>query len=436
MDDTVAESHEPMPGVPAASPAGRLARLRALDWPPHLLNVLIAVSLGLRIVWLDRPPNKLIFDENYYVNAVRIILDWPVAEGAHYADRPRGLDPNSEHPPLAKLLIAASMRLVGDNGWGWRLPSALFGTLSIPLVYAIARRLGGPPALAVLAAFLYAFDNLVFVHSRLATLDIFLVFFLLLGVCGFLNGRPALAGLAFVAATLCKIGGLYGIGAMVVFEGLRFLRVRFAGGRWSVARLRPLATVLVVYAVALPVLLGLLDRGYSSYKNPVGHLRHIVTYGFALTREGGPQGQESHPWQWLLNEVPMTYLRIDTETRVEGKVTTTRVHTFFRGAMNPYVIFIAPFAIAYAAYAACTRRDDFSFLVLALFAVTYLPFWPAAMLGHRISYIFYFLPAIPAVALGAARLLYAPQLPRVLRWTYIGMVLLAFYAYFPFRRFL
>ena len=73
-------------------------------------------------------------------------------------------------------------------------------------------------------------------------------------------------------------------------------------------------------------------------------------------------------------------------------------------------------------------------MALALFAATYGPFWPAAMLAHRISYIFYFLPTIPAVAIGAAQLLYAPQVPRALRWTYIGAVLLGFYGYFPFRK--
>jgi hypothetical protein len=31
------------------------------------------------------------------------------------------LDPNTEHPPLGKLLIALSVLLFGDNGIAWRI---------------------------------------------------------------------------------------------------------------------------------------------------------------------------------------------------------------------------------------------------------------------------------------------------------------------------
>lgn len=438
-------------GESAAPASGRLARLRArldaarsrldplrrrligVNWAPIVLGLLVLVSLGCRIIWLDKPTGALIFDEKYYVNAARVILGLPVPEGDPYRDARRGLDPNTEHPPLAKLLMAGSMRLFGDNGWGWRVPSVLFGTLSIPLVYGIARSLGGGKGLALTATFLYAFDNMVFVHSRIGVLDIFLVFFLLAGVYCYLQGHPTLAGLAFVLASLCKIGGMYGLGVIVGFEALRLLRERLAGGRWDIRPLRPLAIMLVVYAVSLPWLFGALDSVWSSYKNPLEHTRHIFNYGFALKRETGPQGQESNPWQWLLNDVEMTYFRTDVQELENGEVKATRPIINFRGAMNPYVVAIAPLAIAYAAWAAWKERSDSAFLALTLFFAAYAPFWPAAMIGHRISYIFYFLPAIPAVALAAAQLFHAPRMPRVLLWAFIGAVALGFFGYFPFR---
>ena len=423
----------------------RLRRAQGYDWAPIILMLLIGISLGLRLLWLDKPDRALIFDEKYYVNAARAILGLPIPEGDPYRDGQRGLDPNAEHPPFAKLLMAGSMRAFGDNAWGWRLPSVILGTLSIPLVYGIGRRAGGSEGVALLATFLYAFDNLVFVHSRVGVLDIPLVFFLLLGVWCYLAGRPTLAGLALALATLCKIGGMYGIGALVAFEALRFLRARLEDRRagtftWrrlvggaALPPLKPLLVTLVVYAVAFPLLLGLLDNVWSTYKNPADHIRHIFSYGFALTREDGPQGQESNPWQWLLNEVEMTYLRTDVQIMENNEVTATRAIIHFRGSMNPYVIAIAPLAIAWAAHCAFRRRDDLSFLTLALFAATYGPFWPAAMIAHRTSYLFYFLPAIPAVALGAADFLYARTIPTLVRWAFIGAVLLGFYGYFPFR---
>ena len=70
-------------------------------------------------------------------------------------------------------------------------------------------------------------------------------------------------------------------------------------------------------------------------------------------------------------------------------------------------------------------------MVLALFAATYLPFWPAAAAG-RVSYLYYFMPAIPAVALGAAALVAAGR-ARALPWLYAAAVLAGFVWRFPFR---
>jgi len=84
---------------------------------------LMSVSLLLRVVWLDRPLGSLIFDEYYYVNVARNILGLP--HPGIYEYTPSGVDPNPEHPSLAKLMIALSMRVLGDNAWGWRIPSVL-----------------------------------------------------------------------------------------------------------------------------------------------------------------------------------------------------------------------------------------------------------------------------------------------------------------------
>src|SRR3954451_18801258 len=105
----------------SAEEAGTTQAERYRQWLPWLLIPLVLVSLGLRLIWLDKPAGSLIFDEGYYVNAARVILNLPTPDKVHYGDAPRGIDPNSEHPPLGKLLIAVSMRLFGDNAWGWRL---------------------------------------------------------------------------------------------------------------------------------------------------------------------------------------------------------------------------------------------------------------------------------------------------------------------------
>ena len=96
--------------------------------------------------------HTLIFDEDYYVNAARVIDRIRPPAGAPYANSPLGTDPNSEHPPLAKLVIAGGIELFGDGPIAWRLPSVLLGTVAILGMFALVRaaaggagRRSGPP---------------------------------------------------------------------------------------------------------------------------------------------------------------------------------------------------------------------------------------------------------------------------------------------------
>ena len=50
--------------------------------------------------------------------------------------------------------------------------------------------------------------------------------------------------------------------------------------------------------------------------------------------------------------------------------------------------------------------------------MTFLPFVGASVLGQRISYIFYFLPTLPSIALATTVLLIHAGLPRVVLVTY------------------
>src|SRR4051812_7113155 len=202
----------------ARSPAGpiqedawdRVGRLleRAIPVEQHtrLLWLLLLASLLLRLLWLGLPEGSLIFDEKYYVNASRMLAGIPPSRDI-YQDKAMSLDPNSEHPPLAKLITAASILILGDNAYGWRIPSVLFGTLSVLFMYRIGSRIGGGPVAGLLAAMLLSCDNLFFVHSRIFTLDISMLAFMLLGFDLYLGGRPTLSGLAFALAALCKLPG-------------------------------------------------------------------------------------------------------------------------------------------------------------------------------------------------------------------------------------
>ncbi len=192
------------------------------------------------------------------------------------------------------------MAVLGDNAYGWRALPVLFGTAAIALVVAIARAGGGSPATSVTAGFLFAFDNLAFVHSRIATLDMFLVTFLLLAILCYLRRWPVPAGMSLALAGLVKVNGLWLALAFLAFELYVVWRnrpqLREAAVRLGTSGLTALAS--------FAGLLLIFDRLFTSYATPVDHLRRILSYGLALKRGDRP-GESSYPWEWLINQVQM-----------------------------------------------------------------------------------------------------------------------------------
>ncbi len=188
-----------------------MSRLRAVaraPWAPFaVLAVVSVLSLAFRAAWLSDPcanpcrgeaAHSLIFDEVYYVNAARRIDGLAVPRNQPYAGDPAGQDDNSEHPQLVKLIIAGAIDVFGDGPFAWRVGSLIFGSLAILGMFALALAAGAPRWCAVLAATLMAADNLMVVHGRIATLDIYVVAFMVSAAAAYLRGRPIVAGVGLV----------------------------------------------------------------------------------------------------------------------------------------------------------------------------------------------------------------------------------------------
>lgn len=86
----------------------------------------------------------------------------------------------STHPPLGKILIAFGIWLFGLNPFGWRIVGTLFGVAMIPVMYLFAKRMFGRSEFALVAAFLLTFDFMHFAQTRIATIDVYGVFFIML----------------------------------------------------------------------------------------------------------------------------------------------------------------------------------------------------------------------------------------------------------------
>ena len=136
------------------------------------LGSVLTFAALTRFINLGRP-SELVFDEVYYVDGARDFLESGVELDQGAADF-------VVHQPAGKWAIALGIRIFGDTPFGWRFSAALVGTLSVLLVFLIARKLFTSFFLSMTAASLMALDGLHLVMSRTALLDIFLSFFILL----------------------------------------------------------------------------------------------------------------------------------------------------------------------------------------------------------------------------------------------------------------
>ena len=108
-------------------------------------------------------PENFYFDEVHYVPAARQMLE-PVMPQPML---------NPMHPPLAKQFIALSIHSFGDGPLGWRYPGVLSGSLAIVAVYLCGLALFAAQGPAIASGLLAFFNQMLFVQSRIAMLDIF-----------------------------------------------------------------------------------------------------------------------------------------------------------------------------------------------------------------------------------------------------------------------
>lgn len=84
------------------------------------------------------------------------------------------------HPHLGKILISIGILLFGMTPFGWRFMPVIFGILLIGVMYLFAKRLFKSTFLATAVSALLTFDCMHYTLSRIATIDIFIAFFILL----------------------------------------------------------------------------------------------------------------------------------------------------------------------------------------------------------------------------------------------------------------
>jgi 4-amino-4-deoxy-L-arabinose transferase-like glycosyltransferase len=409
--------------------------------PLILLAVISVLSFGARATLLGEPcqspcttasQHTLIFDEAYYVNAARVIAGIRPPAGSHYADAPLGTDPNAEHPQLVKLVMAGAIELFGDGPFAWRIGSLFAGSIAILGMFALVRAAGGGPWTALGASTLMACDNLLLIHGRIGTLDIYAVAAMIWALALYLRGQPLGAGVVLAIGSACKLVAPYLLAVLFFLELGRVLlgtRDPTAPDDWTVvAALRRLFICGFSAAGIFMAMLAIMDQLATPYNDAAAqlitggafaHFSHMVSYADTLTSPHGPQGIASYPWDWLVDLKPIVYLRINPSLPGDGLYAIHPVSKFL-GFVSPPVLAAGVLALPVTIWRLVrlprvavpgsgetpgprmTGDTPLALAGLVWFLGTWLPFVVLSLLDQRTSYLYYMVVVMPGLYVTAA----------------------------------
>ncbi len=257
-----------------------------------LIVLLVCLAAGVRI-WGIGSPSTYIGDEAAQVPAARSF----VATG--------NSDPTVwHHPPLGLILLDGTIRVLGDNPYGWRMRNVVAGALLAGVVFLLAAELFADPRPAFLAGLMVALDPLHITVSRMTTDEIpaTLFFFVAwLATLRFVRGRTTTPLVAGIAAGLSLATKPYYGPALVVL-------LVYAWRRRDTTGLAARLHLLLVFAV-VPVTVYVLSylpwygRGYGlaefvrfvadSYRDLALMTSEWFRFDSILRQGGGP-------WRWFL----------------------------------------------------------------------------------------------------------------------------------------
>jgi 4-amino-4-deoxy-L-arabinose transferase-like glycosyltransferase len=352
----------------------RLRALTACDRRNSWLEIATVVGLTLlagilRATALKSVPYVLAGDEAWFGLTARQVLSGEL--------RNPFVTAYVSMPTLFYWPLSWAMRLVGDGVTGLRLPAAVVGTATVPLLYLLARQLWGRRTAVVSATFLATYDYHIH-YSRIGANNVWdpllVVLTLWLVELGLDSSGETIRTRYFILAGLVMgLSTFFYTGARL----LPFLVVAYVAFAWVTRRAQrspeekptalgsPLVMLGLAFLVAAGPMLGFAlshPDDWNARINQVG----IFQSGW-LAREPGLTGKSS---QQILFEQFL---------RAAGAFHVFPDRTVWYGADRPLLGFLAgAFAVLGMAWAGIHWRERRNFLVL-------LWFWAVIITGGMLT---------------------------------------------------
>jgi dolichyl-phosphate-mannose--protein O-mannosyl transferase len=329
-------------------------------------------------------PTGYIFDEVYYAKNANSLLSSAVELDA------QGQAEFVVHPPFGKWLIAIGIRFFGNEEFGWRFASAIFGTLSILLIYLIVKKLFNSEFLSITAALLMAFDGLNLVMSRVALLDIFLMFFILLSIYFLITNNLWLSGSAIGLAISIKWSAAFLIPLVILFVVI-YNKVTFRN-LYKVVSQFTLLPISIYFASWSGWIFSSQGWARQSESNVFASLwnYHLQILDFHQGLDD-KHAYQANPWSWLVLGRPTSfYYESPSDCGAE------KCAQEILAIGTPLLWWISIFAVAITFGFLVTKLERAAAIILLGFAGTYLTWF---FIQSRTTFYFYSISILPFLIL-------------------------------------
>lgn len=340
-------------------------------------------------------PSNDIFDEHYFISSSRALI---AGEGYKY------LNQYTAHPPAGTVVMAESIRYVGDSTNGWRLPGLVCSAFILLILPFLALRIGLSYTSGIFATAILSLDGLFLSQGPIGMFNAEMLCFILLslliasetlsvpaGTDRMVKFRPVLAGIALGIATSFRWPAAYFLplnlavvgGGPTVFTKYGYKR---AISRSLVFLIGWVGAYCLTFCVVWWCYENTQTLGFFAFH------RDILEAEFSFVCN---HRYLSRWWQWVLNIRPVWYhfrppsVDGDPQT-VEGIVALGNPVFFFVSVLSVIVICVKGLI---------SRHFGFHSWVLVLGLV--LAILPWAILPTP-QYFHYFYPALPFYALSIA----------------------------------
>lgn len=298
------------------------------------------------------------------------------------------------HPPLGKIIISIGIALFGMTPFGWRFSGTLFGVLMLPVIYIFAKRLFGGKAVPAACTLVLTSDFMHFVQTRIATIDTYAVFFILLMylfmyvfITTGSRRELALSGIFFGIGAASKWTCIYAGAGLAVIWLIYVIREAKAQ-RLDMKGFWKLCGFCVIFFVLIPCLIyyfAYIPYGTARSISPFSaeYLRMVLdnqSYMFNYHSGIVAEHPYSSRWyQWVLDIRPILYY---LEYFDDG------THSSFGAFLNPALCWGGLLSLFVLIYTAIFRRDRCAGFILLGYLAQLIP-W---MFVTRITFEYHYFP--------------------------------------------